>query len=58
MLKIEKDKITHVGTSVEVDGYNMNVYVEGKKSDTEATIVLLSGSGVASPIFDYKILLL
>lgn len=56
MLKIAQAKITHVGTSVEVDGYKMNVYVEGKKSDTEATIVLLSGSGVASPIYDYKIL--
>lgn len=56
MLKIKKAKITHVGTAVEVDGYSMNVYLEGKKSDTEATIVLLSGSGVASPIYDYKIL--
>ncbi len=56
MLKVENVKIMNVGTSVVVDGYNMNVYIEGKKSDTEATIVLLSGSGVASPIYDYKIL--
>lgn len=56
MLKIKSNKIRRVGTTVEVDGHNMNVYVEGKKSDTEATIVLLSGSGVASPIYDYKIL--
>lgn len=56
MLKVKKDKITQVGTAVEVDGYNLNVYVEGKREDTEAAIVLLSGSGVASPIYDYKIL--
>ena len=56
MLKISKAKIKHIGTAVEVDGYNMNVYLEGKKSDMQATLVLLSGSGVASPIYDYKIL--
>ena len=56
MLKIKKAKIKQVGTAVEVDGHTMNVYLEGKKLDTEATIVLLSGSGVASPIYDYKIL--
>lgn len=56
MLNFEKNKITHIGTLVKVDGYNMNVYVEGKKSDSGSTIVLLSGSGVASPIHDYKIL--
>ncbi len=56
MLKRKKDNIKHIGTTVAVDGYDMNVYLEGKKSDTKATIVLLSGSGVASPIYDYKIL--
>ncbi|TCL56317.1 pimeloyl-ACP methyl ester carboxylesterase [Kineothrix alysoides] len=56
MLKVEKIKIKSIGTSVAVDGYNMNVYLEGKKTNTDATIVLLSGSGVASPIYDYKIL--
>lgn len=33
MLKIKSNKIRPVGTAVEVDGHNMNVYVEGKKSD-------------------------
>lgn len=56
MLKIKRTKIRHLGTAVEVDGHKMNVYLEGKKSDKKATIVLLSGSGVASPIYDYKIL--
>lgn len=56
MLYFEKSEIVHVGTEVEVDGYNMNVYVEGEKSDSDATIVLLSGSGVAAPLYDYKIL--
>ena len=34
----------------------MNVYIEGGKSEFSAPIVLLSGSGVASPIYDYKAL--
>lgn len=55
MLKIKRTKIRHLGTAVEVDGHKMNVYLEGKKPDKKATIVLLSGSGVASPIYDYKI---
>jgi len=55
MLNVEKDKITQIGTLVEVDGYNMNVYVEGERSDKEAAVVLLPQSGDASPIYDYKI---
>lgn len=56
MLNIEKNKIAQIGTLVEVDGYHMNVYVEGERSDNEAAIVLLPQSGNASPIHDYKIL--
>lgn len=57
MLQKEVPKIISIGRSVKVDGYKMNVYTEGeKKEDTAPTIVLLSGSGVASPIYDYKIL--
>jgi hypothetical protein len=56
MLFIKKNKIKHIGTAVAVDGHNMNVNLEGKRAHNEAVIVLLSGSGVASPIYDYKIL--
>jgi pimeloyl-ACP methyl ester carboxylesterase len=57
MLHLEKNKMTHIGTLVKVDGYMMNVYIEGEKKDDNApTIVLLSGSGVPSPVYDYKIL--
>lgn len=43
MLKRKRNKIKHIGTTVEVDVYDMNAYLEEKKSDTNATIVLLSG---------------
>lgn len=55
MLSIEKKKIQPIGKKVEVDGYNMNVYTEGIEN-RKGTIVLLSGSGVTAPIFDYKVL--
>lgn len=57
MLLKEKNHIKTTGTLVKVDGFNMNVYVEGVEQEMEdATIVLLSGSGVAAPIYDYKVL--
>lgn len=53
----EKKSLEQVGTLVTVDGYQMNVYTEGvKKQETDPTVVLLSGSGVCSPIYDYKVL--
>ena len=39
------------GQFVTVDGHNMNVYTEGSG---EHTIVFLSGSGTAAPIYDFK----
>lgn len=57
MLHIETNKIIPIGTPVKIGDSTMNVYIEGKKiDDTEPTIILLSGSGVTSPIYDYKIL--
>lgn len=41
----------HPGISVEVDGRNMNIYVEGEGNHT---IVFLSGWKVPSPIYDFK----
>jgi pimeloyl-ACP methyl ester carboxylesterase len=55
MLSKEKSHIKTVGTLVEVDGFNMNVYIEGVEQKKEnPTIVLLSGSGVSAPLYDYK----
>ncbi|BCZ48446.1 alpha/beta hydrolase [Clostridium gelidum] len=57
MLLKEENYIETAGTLVKVDGYNMNIYVEGADSEEETpTIVLLSGSGVQAPIYDYKVL--
>lgn len=50
-LSQEQKNILPLGTKVEIDGHNMNVYVEGKG---EHTIVFLSGSGTCSPILDFK----
>ena len=41
------------GTLVKVDGYNMNIYEEGSG---DHTIVFLSGSGIPSPIYEYRTL--
>ena len=55
MLLIERKNIRTLGTLVEVEGYNMNIYVEGiDKDQGKPIIVILSGSGVAAPLYDYK----
>ena len=41
----------HPGEFVEIDGRNMNIYVEG---DGEHTIVFMSGWGTESPIYDFR----
>lgn len=43
----------HIGQMVEVDGHEMCVYTEGQG---EHTVVFMSGSGTASPIYDFKTL--
>ncbi len=50
-LKKEAELLTPIGQLVEVDGYNMSVYIEG---DGDKTIVFLSGGGTCSPILDFK----
>lgn len=42
-----------IGKLVETDGNNMNVYVEGEGGHT---LVILAGSGIASPVLEYKAL--
>ncbi|MDD4851499.1 MAG: alpha/beta hydrolase, partial [Gemmiger sp.] len=53
----EAGRITPVGQRVTVDGYHMNVYTQGqKRSGDSPTVVLLSGSGMTAPIYEYKVL--
>ena len=48
----EKDLlIDHPGEFIEIDGRNMNIYVQG---DGEHTIVFMSGWGTESPIYDFR----
>ncbi|MBP5624989.1 MAG: alpha/beta hydrolase [Lachnospiraceae bacterium] len=42
---------SHPGTDVEVDGSNMNIYVEGKG---DHTLVFMSGWKVPCPIYEYR----
>lgn len=53
MLKKEAVIFEHppVGQLVEVDGHNMCIYTEG---EGDHTLVFLSGSGISSPIYDFK----
>ena len=50
-LEKEQATLTPMGKTVLVNGHQINVYVEG---DGPETIVVLSGSGIASPILDFK----
>ena len=53
---LEKDREAlkdHIGQMVEIDGNEMCVYTEG---EGEHTLVFMSGSGTASPIYDFKTL--
>lgn len=50
-LQKENEFLTPIGQKVEVNGHQMNVYVEG---DGPEAIVVLSGAGIASPILDFK----
>lgn len=54
LLYKNKDTIVPKGELVSVNGHQMHVYAEGEPD--APTIVFLSGSGVASPTFDYKVL--
>ena len=47
----EKKLFTPIGKMVEVDDYQMSVYVEGSGAQT---LVFMSGGGTCSPILDFK----
>ena len=51
MLSKEKSLLEPLGQMVEVDGNNMSIYTEG---EGEHTIVIMSGSGMPSPILQYR----
>ena len=51
MLSKEKPLLKPLGQMVEVDGNNMSIYTEG---EGEHTIVIMSGSGMPSPILQYR----
>lgn len=55
MLAKESSQIKPNGKLVTVDGHKMHVYIEGKNQNAP-TLVMMSGSGVAAPVYDYKVL--
>ncbi len=47
----EKNFLMPLGETVEVNGHNMSIYIEGKG---KKTLVFMSGGGTCSPILDFK----
>lgn len=54
MIAKEKQELVSNGKLVQVKEKLMHVYAEGKKN--HKTLVLMSGSGTASPVYDFKVL--
>lgn len=54
LLALEKNKIIPIGKMVRVDDKNMHVYSEGKYHKELPTLVIMSGSSIPSPIYNYK----
>jgi len=52
-LGYEAEAIVPNGMLVEVDGHKIHVYAEGEKGD-KPTLVFLSGSATAAPVYDFK----
>ena len=55
MLLSEQGKLTPPGRLYTINGHQMHLYTEGPKNGS-ATLVFLSGSGTAAPVYDFKIL--
>lgn len=47
----EKNLLMPLGETVEVNGHNMSIYIEG---EGKKTLVFMSGGGTCSPILDFK----
>ena len=54
-LKKEDELFKTNGTIVEVNNHNMNVYISGN-SNSDVTLVFMSGAGTCSPTLDFKTL--
>ncbi len=57
MMSREKALLDPLGQTVEVDGSKMSIYTEGPVSQADSgehTIVIMSGSGMPSPILQYS----
>lgn len=50
-LKKEEELLSPLGQIVEVDGNNMNIYIEG---EGDSTIIFMSGGGTCSPVLDFR----
>lgn len=56
MVRVEAPRLQPVGELVEVNGHTMHVHAEGESSVGEPTLVFLSGSGTAAPVYDFQTL--
>ena len=55
-IKLKEDKFFKTtGKIVEVNNHNINVYVSGN-SNSDTTLVFMSGGGTCSPTLDFKTL--
>lgn len=55
LLGVEKRRLRPVGSFVEVDGRRMNLFRLGPLPEAGLpTLVLLSGSGITAPVFEYR----
>jgi pimeloyl-ACP methyl ester carboxylesterase len=53
-LSVEKNKIIPNGDIVEINGYNIHIYSEGKLQNEFPSLVFMSGAGTVSPVYDFK----
>lgn len=53
-LRNEQKRIRANGMLVSVDGYTMHVYKEGVLRSNTPAIVVMSGNGIPSPVYNYK----
>lgn len=53
-LTFEAKRLMPPGQLVDVNGYHIHVYTEGSRGGDEPVAVLLSGSGTAAPVYDFK----
>jgi len=52
-LSVEQERIVPNGRLVEVNGYQMHVFIDGENEDTPL-LVFLAGFGTTAPVYDFK----